>query len=313
MQRRTRLAMACVLGALATTGLTGCVLPTLTLSNTQAKGWSLADPTAIDSGGQYTYGTNYFVFRVPVVAPNGAISDALTSNPGWAAGNYTAAPDVRTFPDGTTRMYFTATKAGHAANTNNCIGVATARPGSLTQFDPGGAILCAEGQEFWDPDVEFLADGTPVLLFTTMNGSAREIRSIRLSADGTGTQGASTMHTLLSNSSTTIENPTAIYDGVAGQWVMLFSQGDWTTSNYATVMAYCPGTNLDAACNVQGQRGSFPWNPKAFGLYGTGGMDLFSGAGGLNAVYHYWATDNPFTRGDRKTAQSNVTLTDPQG
>ncbi len=310
--RTTRIAMACVLGVLATVGLTGCVLPTLTLSNTQAKGWNLADPTAIESGGQYTYGTQYVYWRVPVVAPNGAISDALTSNPWWAAGNYTAAPDVRRFPNnGPTRMYFTATKAGYPANKNNCIGVATARPGSLTQFDPyGGAVLCGDGQEFWDPNVEFLGDGTPVLLYSTMNGSTREIRSIRLAPDGLTTQGSPT--TLLSNSSTTIENPTAIYDGVAGHWVMLYSQGDWTTSDYSTVMAYCPGTTFTSACNVQGPRGSFPWNPKAFGLYGTGGMDLFDGAGGLNAVYHYWPTDNPFAR-DRKTAQSNVTITDPQG
>ena len=119
-------------------------------------------------------------------------------------------------------------------------------------------------------------------------------------------------HGLTAKPTETIENATAFWDGTGNQWVMLFSQGDWKTSEYRTVMAYCLGPNLDATCNIQGPRGSFPFNPKGFGIYGSGGMDVFRRADGqLQAVWHFWGSNDPWTRGDRKTAQSGISVTYP--
>lgn len=310
MRTLKRAVLVCVLGAL-TAGMSGCTLTTLTLTDTRATGWTLADPTAIDSGGQYTYGTQFFVFRVPTISPNGQISEAFSAKPAWASGEYTAGPDVRKFPNGKTLLYFTATPNGSSANTNNCIGVAVAE--SMTRFVPQpNALLCGE---VWDPNVEFLSDGTPVLLYSQHEGGRQYIRSIRLTSDGLGTQGVGTRRDLLSagpGAAETIENATAFWDGTGNQWVMLFSQGDWKTSEYRTVMAYCLGPNLDATCNIQGPRGSFPFNPKGFGIYGSGGMDVFRRADGqLQAVWHFWGSNDPWTRGDRKTAQSGISVTYP--
>lgn len=297
--RVTRIVTLGVLSALAM-GLSGCVLPTVTLNNIRPTGAHLADPTAIvKDGTQYTYGTQFFVYRVPVTW-NGNTAEALTKKADWATGTYTAAPDVRQFPNGQYLMYFTATPYG---STQNCIGVAVGT--DMTHFVPEPrALKCGE---VWDPDIEF-ASGQPVLLFSTTAG----IKSVRLTADGRGVAGAET--TLLARTqpptpANTIENPTAFWDGAASQWVMLYSISDWTTIFYQTQMAYCPG-QLDQGCNVQGQRGSFPFNQVNAGdaMYGTGGMDLFTGADGqMDAVFHYWKSGD----GNRKTGQADVAVTDP--
>lgn len=310
--RIMRIAMACVLGTLAI-GLTGCVQPgpghppIVSLTGMQTPGWVLPDPTAVRTSAtqQYTYGTQVAIFgsfwRIPVTVNGGTPTDALTSQPAWAAGSYYAAPDVRRVGN-QYLMYFTATPAGSWPNTNNCIGVATST--DAVHFTPeSSALICGE---VWDPNLEFVG-GQPVLMYSQAFGSSRLIMSIRLTPNGRGTSGGSSL--LLNGGTTTVENATAIWESNTNQWLMLYSSGDWTGAGYTTRIAYCPAA-LNAGCTPT-SGGSLPISSATIGsesLTGIGGMDVFPGTdGSLHTVFHYWQRGGNAGNGAyRRTGQSDV-------
>ncbi len=298
--------LACVLGTLAI-GTTGCGFPVITLNNVRDANMPLADPTAIVKDGvTYTYGTQIpaYGLRIPVSA-GGSTSEALTKFPAWANGafgGYLAAPDVVQIGN-EYLMYFTATpSSSNTLNRNNCIGIAVSN-GDMRRFTPlDGALLCGE---VWDPYVTVM-DGQTIMLYSTMEGSNKVIRSVRLTGDGRNIASGAT--TLLNGGSVTIENPTLIFEASTDQFVLLYSSGDWATINYETRMAYC-GRALTASCSVQGPRGSFPFNNiQQLGMWGTGGMDLFDSGSGVKAVFHYWKSGDA----SRRTGIADVALTTQQ-
>ncbi len=278
------LAVAVCLGSTAPAGASGTSSPAI----------ALADPMVLTtSSGYLAFGTQGTVrgrtWNVPVYTSADLsawypVGDALPQLPAWAQPGGTWSPTVHLMGSGAL-MFFTAKDA---ATGLECIGSAiagspagpyrAAATPAVCQWMLGGDI---------DPEVVTDTTGATWLLWKNDGnccGGPVSIWSQRLDASGHLVGAATAILTAdAAWQNLVIENPTLIAH--AGVDVLLYSAGQWNSSNYGTGVAVC--FRLDAPCANQSTTG--PALPRVTGTVGNGGASAFvDHAGAVELAFSGW-------------------------
>jgi arabinan endo-1,5-alpha-L-arabinosidase len=222
------------------------------------------------------------------------------------------APSVVEF-DGRWHMYFAGKVAGTGDPGHRCVGHAVADDVAGPYVPDDGPWACpADGRWTLDPDAKVI-DGRIVVAYRDDSVTTGDQTGISIvAADGDGRALDSTRRTALTSAGTgewawngphtakVIENPTLVERPGGGGWDLFFSGGEWNSADYGTGVASCgPDVLAATACKTVGSPSS-PYFGYSGGRYGAqhllpgdhpgpGGMDVYRGAWGLRAAWHWWA------------------------
>jgi hypothetical protein len=229
-------------------------------------------------------------------------SSALPSLPSWEEPGTATSPSVIHY-GGHWLMFYDAYRKSSTFSFGDgqvCLSVATA--GTLTPTDPqfvdhsSGPLECQDGfGGTLDPSVTIdPATNVAYLIWKTNDGS-KAIPSYlfvaRLNGAGTGFVGAPQAiwynNTALAPWETTTDDPDMVW--ADGQWVVLFSVGNWQSWGYGEAYIVCsspmgPCTQPDTAGPFLSQA----WGAPPGGLGPGGGSLMYDPAQGWLLVYEAW-------------------------
>jgi hypothetical protein len=240
------------------------------------------DPYLLTDGGTtYAYGTNSATGNIQMLESTDLthwtpVGDALPHLPTWAVPGNTWAPAV--LQVGTTFvLYYTVQAAGDG---DECISAATSTSPTGPFVDDSSAPLVCQtslGGSI-DPDAFVDDSGHPYLLWKSVGTTdqAPTIWSQALAPGGTALGGGSPAPLVTPTQpweAGIVEAPAmAVVDG---QYDLLFSGNDWSSSRYAIGLATCSAPT--GPCTVTG---SGPILASQTGFSGPGGPAVFQDAGG---------------------------------
>ncbi|KAJ9628489.1 hypothetical protein H2203_002388 [Taxawa tesnikishii (nom. ined.)] len=250
------------------------------------------DPSIIKVG---TTSTDFSSWTL-LTNSDGSWKDALPTLPSWVpSDNYnTWAPDVRQLDDGSFVMYFSATTT--ADTSKHCVGAATSKnivgpyaaqaSALICPLSSGGAIDASgfqdsNGQRY----IVYKVDGNSIGHGGACGNTVSPIVGTPIllqpvASDGVTLQGSTT--TLLNNNGASddgiVEAPNIIRTS-SGKYILFFSPGCFTTTNYSVSYA--------TASNVKG-----PYTRRSTPLFQTGSYGLSAPGGaqvakdGQHMVFH---------------------------
>jgi hypothetical protein len=300
-----------VFSALVALGVAGWVAPAAAVDpqpnapGAQPSGVALPDPHIVTTANGYVaFGTNARpsdLQNVPIMISSDLVNwvpagDALPVLPVWAAHGATWSPSVHATATIDT-LYFTARDRGTG---RQCIGSATASRVTGPYHAAAAPLVCqADLGGDIDPEVFTTSAGASWLLWKNDGNCCDQTVSIWAQPLGIFGQLTGTPTQLLSAAEPwehgVIENPSVVEHG--GVFILIYSAGQWNSSNYATGSAVC--IRLDRPCLRLGT--GRPTLAPVTGTAGDGGDSFFVDRSGvLRVAFHAWSAGRVGTaRGSR--------------
>ncbi|MCU1428132.1 MAG: glycoside hydrolase, family 43 [Actinomycetia bacterium] len=247
--------------------------------------YDFPDPYVLAANSQYyAYSTNSGAGDIQVLASPDLgswhfVGNALSRLPGWAAPHSTWAPSVMARGGGYV-VYYTVREA---ATGRQCVSRAVSRsPAGPFVDTSGGPLVCQPGGSI-DPSPYVDAGGNPWLLWKAEGypGAAATIWSQPLTPDGKALAGTASALIAADRwyEAGVVEGPSMF--GLNGEFVLMYSAGNWQTHGYNEAYAVCSGPA--GPCTKPGDGRVLTSGSR---LAGPGGGEVFASGGGLWLAFH---------------------------